>query len=47
MILMEQLKYSEKNLSRCHSVYYRSNMDWTEIEPRPSGLVIKCIKFIL
>ena len=26
---------SEKNLSQCHSVHYKSNMDWHGIEPMP------------
>jgi hypothetical protein len=28
-------KYSGINLSQCHSVYHKSHMDWTGIEPGP------------
>jgi hypothetical protein len=28
-------KYSEKNLSQCHFVHYKSHMDWPGIEPGP------------
>jgi hypothetical protein len=32
---VSQLKYLEKNVSWYHFVYYRSHIDWLEIEPGP------------
>jgi len=30
-----KLKYSDKNQSLCHYVYYKFHIDWPRIEPRP------------
>jgi hypothetical protein len=44
MILMEQLKYSERKLAHHHSVYNKSNMDLPGDEPRPPRLVSEYLR---